>query len=371
MLPIKPKSQLIVSTSEPTAFHKNKALMKESLRQFSRKASRLMIQNPFWALVIGSLGLHTAFALLTPNPLKKTEAPPPEVIVPTVKLPPKAVQLTNIPKPNKSLFDDLFVKPLNKLDASKTLASNSADLNLFDRVENFPLTDNNFAVEDFQSFDKTTTTSEPPKNQDPKPKVQTTPPSRFTETGKIDNTTPNKTIATNIKPELQGNGLKNDPNPKPDNKNDGARKTAQNVSGKSSSPSKSIFPEQQFNDFTTFIFTDPDILEYRTKGKLIQTEIRPDGLLISLPDEKIEKGVKWIPLKTTKVAGKSGTVTYGWLLKPNGDIIKRLIPKDADPELLKIVKETVTGYERDFKLKPLDDPKNSEKVRLVSVKYDF
>lgn len=366
MLPTEPKSELIVSTSESPALPTKKALMKESMSQFTRKLGKLMIKNPFWALVIGSIGVHTAFVLLTPNPIKKTEASPPEVIVPTVKLPPK--QIANIPKPNKSLFDDLFVKSSNKLDISKNPISSASDLSLFDRVENIPFADNNFPIEDFQDFNKATPFPNPVKTQDPKPKTQAAPPSRFTETGKIDNTTPNKpskNVSTNIKPELQGNGLKNESNSNNGSKNSQNDKVTQNSQGLV--PSKTS-NDEKIIDFASFMLTDPDILKLRQQGLLKETQIASKDVLIPYPDERREKGVDWIPAKATNLSGKSGTVTYAWLVAPDGKVEKKFVEfkNTIDTELVNIVRETV----KDYKFKPIDNPQ-SGKYRLVSAKYVF
>ncbi|MFM7888769.1 MAG: hypothetical protein ACKPCM_19220, partial [Pseudanabaena sp.] len=90
MLPTEPESQLTVSPSEQPKTLVKKALNKEAMRQAASKVGDFIVKNPFWVLVAGSIGLHTAFVLLTPNPIKKVETPP-EVIVPTVKLPPTQI----------------------------------------------------------------------------------------------------------------------------------------------------------------------------------------------------------------------------------------------------------------------------------------
>jgi len=360
MLPTEPESQLTVSPSKQPMTFVHKALNKEAMRQVAGKVGNFVVKNPFWVLVVGSIGLHTAFVLLTPNPIKKTENPP-EVIVPTVKLPP--TQITTLPKTNKSIFDNLFVKPANnKSDIStNTLPSSSS---LLDRVDNFPLADNNATFDDslFLNPQNSTTTTEANKTQDPN-KSKPSTPSRFTESGQIDNTI-RKTASNNIKPELQGNGLKNDPNP--DFKNNESWKMSQSGNGKITSPATTNFPEKQFKDVATLMFSDPDIIEYRKQGILKDTVIAPKDKLISLSDEKREKGVEWIPPKTTKVAGKRGTITYAWLLEPDGKIAKTFVEASADQDLLKIVKETV----KEYKFKPIDNP-TSGKRRFVYVQYVF
>lgn len=361
MLPTEPESQLTVSSSKQPMTFVHKALNKEAMRQVASKVGNFVIKNPFWALVVGSIGLHTAFVLLTPNPIKKTENPP-EVIVPTVKLPP--TQITTLPKTNKSIFDNLFVKPANnKFDISNNALPNSSSL--LDRVDNFPLADNNATFDDslFLNSQNPTTPTENNKTQTPTNKSKTTTPSRFTESGQIDNTT-KKTASNNIKPEVQGNGLKNEANP--DTKNSENWKLSPSGNGKTVSPVTNSFPEKQFKDVTTLMFSDPDIIEYRRQGNLKDTVIAPRDKLISFSDEKREKGVEWIPPKTTKVAGKRGTITYAWLLEPDGKIAKTFVEASADQDLLKIVKETV----KEYKFKPIDNP-TSGKRRFVYVQYVF
>jgi hypothetical protein len=362
MLPTKPKSQLIVSPSEqPVASAAHKALNKEAMHQFARKVGNFVGKHPFWVLVVGSIGVHTAFVLLTPNPIKKTETPP-EVIVPTIKLPP--AQLSTPPKANKSIFDNLFVKSANnKLDLSTNSLPSSSSL--LDRVDNFPLADNNTTFDDslFLNSQPTTTPTEVDRTQTQAPpikKTQPSPPSRFTESGQIDNTTPRKTTSSNIKPELQGNGVKNVPPNDPKN-----GKTAQNNQGAVTSKTGN---DEKIIDFTSFMLTDPDILKFRQQGLLKETQIAAKDVLIPYPDERREKGVDWIPAKATNISGKSGTVTYAWLVAPDGKVEKKFVEfkNTVDQELVNIVRETV----KDYKFKPIDNPQ-SGKYRLVSAKYVF
>jgi len=356
MLPTKPKSQLIVSPSEqPVASAAHKALNKVAMRQFARKVGNFVVKNPFWVLVVGSLGVHTAFVMLAPNPIQKTEIPP-EIIVPTVKLPP--AQLSNPPKVNKSIFDNLFVKPANnKIDLS------TSSSNILDRVDKFPLADNNTTFDDslFLNPQPTTTPTEVSKTQAPITKPKPSPPSRFTESGQIDNTTSKKTASSNIKPELQGNGVKN----VPPSGNQNGKTTTQNNQG---AVTPKTGNDEKIIDFTSFMLTDPDILKFRQQGLLKETQIAAKDVLIPYPDERREKGVDWIPAKAKNISGKSGTVTYAWLVAPDGKVEKKFVEfkNTVDQELVNIVRETV----KDYKFKPIDNPQ-SGKYRLVSAKYVF
>lgn len=207
----------------------HKAMSNNPMLQFANKTGRLIVKHPFWVLVIGSLALHAAFALITANPFKKTE-PPREVTVstlPVVKLPPKS--LTSNSKPNKSLFDNLFVKPsTNKLGTSSDTFPNAFPNPFSNTLRNStlrPLDLSNLErLEDLSPLATDLPLEVPPLNlRDIEPPqfvktpvntaVTPTSPSRFTPSGQLDNTAPIKTSAnnSNLKPEFQNGGLRNEP----------------------------------------------------------------------------------------------------------------------------------------------------------------
>ena len=362
MLPTKPKSQLIVSKAEPAMLSArqgfSKVLNKRSVRQFAAKVGNFASKYPFWILVIGSLGIHTGFMLLTPNPLKKTEEPR-EVIVPTLNLPPK--KLATIPKQNKSLFDNLFVKPTNpanKLDIPINTSSRSPNLDIFDRVDNFPLPNNN------SSFFDNLETMPPVEESKPRtspPKAQPTQAPRSVDAGKLDNTIANKSPSSNLKPELQGNGIKDGADSSTAKKDETGKPAKKTVIGTNLATTGQ--DEMVSTDLTTSMFTDPDIL---SKGQIDRTRIAAKDVLINADTR--EKGIEWIPPKVTSVAGKSGTVTYAWLVAPDGKVTKKFLEfkKTVDPELVNIVRETV----KDYKFQPISNPQ-SGRYRLVLAKYIF
>lgn len=368
----------------------HKLLNKQSIRQFSKKAGKLIIKYPFWILVIGSLGIHAAFMVLIPNPLKKVEEPR-EVIVPTLNLPPKQIASTNAPtgKNNKSFLDNLFIKPTTKSnlksDLLTTTSPSSSDFSFSSRPDNFSVSDNtspidnslflnnpqNFSSSEFNNSPsvapKNQTTTTPKSTNADKP-ITDKPDSDKPNSDKIDNTTANKNPNSNLKPELQGNNLKTEISSNSDNKNSDTSKTTKNTSNAktTSNVSKSIVldkDEKASNDLTIALFTDPDVL---AKGQVARTLIPPVGITIN--EDKREKGVDWIPPKVAKVAGKSGTVTYAWLVAPDGTVTKKFVElkKTVAPELVEIVRETVKGY----KFKPLANPQ-SGKYRLISTQYIF
>lgn len=327
----------------------SKVLNKRSVRQFAGKVGNFATKYPFWILVIGSLGIHTGFMLLTPNPLKKAEEPR-EVIVPTLNLPPKTSQkLAAVPKQNKSLFDNLFLKPANtanNLDIPINTSSRSSDLDILDRVDNFPVTNNSSSF-----FDNLQNT---PPAEFSKPQTSLSreqPNQRLADSGKIDNTIANKSPSNNLKPDFQGNGIKDEAG-KPVKKAVIATNLA--TTGQDETVS---------TDLTTSMFTDPDIL---SKGQIDRTRIAAKEVTINVDTR--EKGIEWIPPKVTTVAGKSGTVTYAWLVAPDGKVTKKFLEfkKTVDPELVNIVRETV----KDYKFQPIANPQ-SGRYRLVVAKYVF
>ena len=355
MLPTKSKSLLIVSKAKQTMLSAgqvfSKALNKQSVRQFAGQVGDFATKYPFWILAIGSLGIHTGFMLLTPNPLKKTEEPS-EVIVPTLNLPPKTSQkLAAIPKQNKSLLDNLFIKPANtanKLDNPINTSSRSLDLDIFDRVDNFPLSNNSsFSFDNFQN----TLPADVSKPEAPLSKAQPNQTPRTRDSEKIDSTIANKSPSNNLKPELQGNGIKDEAG-KP------AKKTVIGINLATTGQDEMVS-----TDLTTSMFTDPDIL---SKGQIDRTRIAAKGVTINADTR--EKGIEWIPPKSNNVAGKSGTVTYAWLVAPDGKVTKKYLEfkKTVDSELVDIVRETV----KDYKFQPIANPQ-SGRYRLVVAKYVF
>jgi len=336
----------------------NKTLNKRSVSQFAHKVGDFAVKYPFWILVIGSLGIHTGLMLLTPNPLKKTEEPP-EVIVPTLNLPPKKV--ATIPRQNKSLFDNLFVKPTNpanKLDIPVNRSSRSPDLDTFDRADNFPLANNNSAF--FDNLE-TIPPAEESKPRNSPPKTQPTQTPRPVDSGKIDNTVANKSPSSNLKPELQGNAIKDQPDPSPTQKDGVGKPAKKTVIGTNLATTGQ--DEVVTTNLTTSMFTDPDIL---SKGQIDRTRIAAKDVLINADTR--EKGIEWIPPKVTNIAGKSGTVTYAWLVAPDGKVTKKFLEfeKTVAPELVNIVRETV----KDYKFQPIAYPQ-SVRYRLVLAKYIF
>ncbi len=339
------------------------------MRQFASKTGSLIIKHPFWIFVIGSLGIHAAFGVIAPSPLKKAETPR-EVTVstlPVIKLPPKS-QTTNS-KSNKSLFENLFVTPsTNKLSAfptntfPNTSSLRSLDLNSLDRLEDLPPVTNNFEeAPPLNSGD-----IDAPQFVKPQTRVTpATPPPRFTNSGQIDNTSSSKTAnnSSNIKPEFQ-NGVKTDPTP-PINSARDASKFTGSVPSLPNSPTIGR-AEKEVGNISSLYTTDKQIIDLVAKNLIKTTQVAPDEALVSNPDLNREKGVVWIPPKGVNIARKSGSVTFMWLVAPDGEIQAKFLKSSGDKELDNIARETV----KDYKFKPIDDPQ-SGKYRLVTAKYDF
>ncbi|GBO56418.1 hypothetical protein APA_4754 [Pseudanabaena sp. lw0831] len=340
---------------------------KNSMLQFANKAGNLIMQHPFWLLVVGSVGIHTVFALVAPNPIKKEELR--EVVVstlPVVKLPPKPLPTNS--KSNKSLLDNFFVKTMPK--------SGSPQTTFPDRFSS-PLT--TLDLDDLGSFEGlqpvTESYSVPPLSNDTdapqfvKPQTPTPPkdqpPQRFTQSGQIDNTAPVKPT-DNLKPEFKNGNLRKDGTAP--NKNNGNNKTPDKVAtnpqgGNGDRREKSI------DNVTTAYITNPKILDLTSRKLLRTTEIAPpDALLSDLDNSRREKGVEWIPPKRANTSGKSGTVTFMWLVDPNGKIEEDtvLLILSGIPELDDIAREAAKGY----KFKPIEDP-TSGIHRLVTARYKF
>jgi len=379
MLPTEPKSGLTVSQAHKPMLNSARNPMLE----FAGKTGSLILKYPFWVFVVSSLGIHTAFALITPNPLKKTETPP-EILVstlPVVKLPPQSLST----KP-KSLFDNLFVKsPANKIGSPLNTAPNkfpsvlsttpqsTFDLSSFDNLEDLPPLANDFSFS-VPPLSNSTRQFEPPEFVKP----QTPPPSRFTPSGKIDNTTPIKTATnssnadSNIKPELQNNGLQQDmtsssaatKNTSTDKAPD---KISKNLQGTvSANVANADRNEENLVNLASGYPNDEQFMDLLSKKSIVNTLIVPVDKLISANGPQREKGVVWIPPKVANVSGKSGSVTFMWLVDPNGEVKTLYWTSSKFKELDDIAKETV----KDYKFKPIEDPA-SGKYRLVTAKYNF
>ena len=381
MLPTEPKSEITVSqTEQPMLNSKNTVVAKNNpIRQFANKAGGLIMKYPFWVLVLSSLGIHTAFALVAPNPLKKAE--PREVVVstlPVVKLPPKSLTTTNS-KANKSLIDNLFVKSAPKNDSPLN--------NTFSDISSSPLT--TLDLEKLGNFDDLPPVADPfsvpplpddidkPQFVKPQtPPVSTpskTPPTqqRFTQSGQIDNTSPPTKQTDNIKPEFQNGGLKKDVTAPPaSTKKSGSSKdadTTKKLQGAvAANSSNSDRKEKEIGNISALYTTDKQIIDLLSKNLIRNTQIAPADALISNPDLNREKGVTWIPPKVANTSGKSGSVTFMWLVDPSGEVQTRFLKSSGIKELDDIARETV----KDYKFKPIEDPQ-SGKYRLVTAKYDF
>ena len=356
MLPTEPKSKLTVSQSDKSMFKSARTAMPNNpLLQFANKSGKLIKQHPFWLLVIGSVGIHTVFALAAPNPIQKPEIR--EVVIstlPVVKLPPKPLPTNS--KTNKSPLDNLFVKTMPKSGLSQ---------NPFPNMSSNPLTTLN--LDDLSSFEGLQPVTDPysvpaltndadtqqlVKQQTSTPK---NPLQRFTQSGQIDNTTPVK-LADNSKPEFKNDNLRNDgdlpPSPKKNNgNNQSPDKVPTNQQGVDGNPKvKSLS-----NAFEAY--SDPRVDDFRRRKLLRTTEIaHPDALLSDPDNNKREKGVEvgWIPPKRANTTGKSGTVTFIWLVDPNGKIDGDTVYviSSGITELDDIAREAAKGY----KFKPIEDP---------------
>ena len=394
------------------------------MRQFANKFGNLLVKHPFWVLVIGSVGLHVAFALLAPSPLKKSEPPRNEDIlknkpIPLVKLP---ANLT-IPQPkgNNPLLNNLFVKPSATKQQPSSNPTLENPLTSFDpnQLEGLPP-----LVGSDLPFDV------PPLFGNPSNLSQITPPQFVKQQplfaniqsalGQIDNSSPPKN-ANNLRADLQS-GLKDqlpdktppsppkkpDPENKPASSNlrnippnppnkpvtnqapptktttnqDNSSKTTNNTQPASNSPDEPTNPAANAptnasisvtgTQILSFLATDKRIQNLIDNNRLITTQIAPEEALIPNPEQSREKGVAWIPPKVKNIAGKRGVILYYWIVAPSGEIQlagytsgdRELV--DADQELVNIVLDTV----KEYRFQPVVESK-AGMYRLVTARYSF
>ena len=372
MLPTEPKSELNVSQADnPMVKSVHTVMAKNPMLQFANKTGRLFMQHPFWLLVAGSVGIHTVFALAAPNPIQKTETR--EVVVstlPVVKLPPTPKSLPNISKSNKSLLDNLFVKNMPKSGSPQNIFpdTSSSQLSILD-LDNLSNSDGLQPVTDPYSVPPLTNDTDAPKfvkTKTPPPKTpKEQPPQSFTQSGQIDNTAPVKP-ANNLNPEFKSGNFKKD------------GIATNNNNGNNKAPEKVPTPQQGGNGdrkeksigtASSAYIANPRILDLTTRKLLKTTEIAPpEALLSDLDNSRREKGVEWIPPKRANTSGKSGTVTFMWLVDPNGKIEEDtvILVLSGIPELDDIAREAAKGY----KFKPIENP-TSGVYRLVTARYKF
>jgi Gram-negative bacterial TonB protein C-terminal len=372
MLPTEPKSKLTVSQGDNPMFKSaHTATAKNPMLQFANKAGNLIIQHSFWLLLAGSVGIHTVFALVTPNPIKKEELR--EVVVstlPVVKLPPRSLPTNTRP----NIFDNLFSKSAPKTTSSQNTfpdTSSSSSLTILD-PDSLSSTDGLPPVTDFSSSDtpfpddKNNDAPQFVKPQTPDSKTTKEETSqRFTQSGKIDNTNPVKPT-DNIKPEFKnGNPRKDGTSP---NKNNGNNKAPDKIATNQQADNGDR-REKSIDNATKVYITNPKILDLTSRKLLKNTEIAPsEALLSDLDSSRREKGVEWIPPKRANTSGKSGTVTFMWLVDPNGKIEEDtvILVLSGISELDDIAREAAKGY----KFKPIEDPASGV-YRLVTAKYKF
>ncbi|MBD2178748.1 hypothetical protein H6F42_17655 [Pseudanabaena sp. FACHB-1998] len=391
----------------------HKALSNAPVRKIAHKAVSLLKKYPFWVLVIGSLGIHAAFAVIAPSPLKKeTSKEIPVVTLPVVKLPNKLQVNINPPKPDKSFLDSLFVKSspnkLNSLNLNNGLPSalsdsplRSLDFNNLDKLDDLPPVITGLPT-DFPPLLSNIKDFSPP--QFVQPQIR----NPLQQVLRLDNSNPKNSNSSNLRPEFQG-GLRNDLNtPPPDNRlarntssepktpprnNPPIFKSSQSPQNSQPSPNTSPPPSPPSSpspstpsptavtpsstdrsglSLLDFLATDKRIRNLRDRNLLKETLLAPEDALISNPELYREKGVAWIPPKVTNVKGKTGTIIYYWIVSPYGEIQlagyangnKDLV--DLDSELVNIVLDTV----KDYKFQPIDNPQNGI-YRLVTAKYVF
>lgn len=318
------------------------------------KTGHFISKNPFWILLIGSLGIHAGLAFFTPNPLKK--APPEEILVstPVIQLPPQNRVITSkTPSQNsKSPLDSLFVKPLN----GQTVTPLDSPLQRVEFDDNY---DGNRAIRDALPEDVAPPedTYEPRPVKTPKPKPES---DRIASDNKIDNSTP-KPPSDNVKPELRNNKIQDEQTPSTSQDDTISKQPKPALAGNNTNGK-----ELTVDNVATIYTTNGRILELLAKKSLKPTQIAPQEANIPDPDKNREKEVAWIAAKPPNTEGKTGSVVYMWLVNPDGDVEATFIKSSGHKELDDAVREAV----KDYKFKSIDSSQK-DMYRLVTAKYDF
>ena len=392
-----------------------KAMSNNSIRQFANRAGTLIAKNPFWTLVIGSLGIHLIFVLIPFTPAKKAVEPPPLIEVktttlPVVKLPPQSTSRSlnkdlanklprntanpsNISTVSKSIFDSLFVQSSpNKLIIPSNIPQNtlpnsfsnslpsSFELSSIERIDGLPplmelpdvpLPSTNFEIDPSREFVK-------PRTSPPLGSQLGSQQSRTNAIGQIDNINPVKTAtnSSNLRPEFQTNsGLRDTfgsqpSEPKSPKNPDLPQKNPQSSAPSNSPISQPVSPPINQPAIDPNIKSGKNLAEIYNDDRvtyLLSQELLENTKIVPNPKTAVEglkiEDVDWIPPKGD-FSGKSGTVIYVWLVAPNGKVEFQRYTIQGDKELVKIVADAAKGYQ----FKPNE---RSSKYRFVTAKYEF
>ncbi|MEE3715211.1 hypothetical protein V2H45_00470 [Tumidithrix elongata RA019] len=346
--PTEPSSTTVLKVSK---FPKFPQFSKFSVRETSGKVGSsladLISKNLFWFLILVSAGIHTAFLLLAPNPIKKVEKPKEtEVIstIPVVNLPAKT-PLSTSSKPDPKFpfgFNPLTSRP----STSSPFTTNPLiNFNTSSDPFPFPLSTVPLTPDDALPVE---TRTEPRETRRPLTTVPDENDPPIDNTKKPVKPTPKE---NNLKPEFKGN----------------------DVLGAGTPVTPSTNPANT-GQTTTFknerVLTDLTIVTVISKiggSNIMFTEIAPSSANISAA--KVEKGVMWIPPKTAEVNGKQGTAEVALLVAPNGKVEDIFFKPSKVAEIDKVVRETVSGYYDKFQ--PIKEEEHKGKYRYVTIKFSF
>jgi outer membrane biosynthesis protein TonB len=353
------------SATEPAgvlALPPTKSTAKFSIRAVSGRAggaiANLIIKNLFFMLILVSAGIHVAFLLLAPNPLKKTEKPRETEVtstIPVVTLPPKTPKLNSSKTDLKLPFNPFALPTPNPVNAINTPSTSYTP----------PISFTPSPPDSFQ-YPLSSPLSVAPLTPDPSnalPVETKLVPTNPIDTKKSGAFVPEDHDYNDVNDQLIDNSKKPVTPQRNSNLKPGvAGNTVVNPSTSAQTNTSKNDKEGILGDLTVV-----NVLNKIGGTKIIFTEIAPNSANISAA--AVEKGVEWIVPKASDVSGKQGTVEVALLVAPNGKVEERFFKSSGVAELDKIARETVTGYYDKFQ--PLKEEEHKGKYRYVRIKYKF
>ncbi len=301
-----------------------------------------VFKDGFWLFLIASVGVHTSFLLIAPNPLKQAENPTEiEVVgtVPVVTLPRK--KSPPVPKLSQLSKQDIPNSPPNettKDESSKSTLSTVLDVPKKTEPEK--------------------TVKEPIKSE-PKP-IKKAEPKTDKAIDKTDPLTPQKESPTD-------NPTKGSDVQKPQNTNTKKPDVDNSDAESEQTRSGATLSRDQFRREFGKIYAEYAI-KYGRENVVQRIIPSPQETTISQVSQTIEPGVAWIPPleqpQTTDIKGKNTKVTVTFIVDPKGKVVKKSMFSSENSNVDEIVKKTVKGYESKFM--PLEG-----KIRIVTINYDF
>jgi outer membrane biosynthesis protein TonB len=316
-----------------------------------------IFKDGFWLFLLASVGAHTAFFLVVPDPLKQAEKiTEMEIVgtVPVVALPKKNAMTSKLSQIPKQDIPSSQPNRIPKEDIPKSTLSTVLDVPQETKPEKT-------VKEPIKSEPKPTKKSEPKPAAKSEPKITKAPD----KPDPLDPQNPQKELQADSPTKTDRVQEPQDLNTK---KPDVEKTDASNSDLETEQPTSGVtLSRDQFRREFGRIYA-----EYAGKygpENVVQRIIpSPQETTVSQVSQTIEPGVEWIPPleqpQANDLKGKNTKVTVTFIVDPKGKVVKKSMFSSENSNVDAIVKKTVAGYESKFT--PLEG-----KIRIVTINYDF